>query len=376
MGHSGEVTPHALLVIGRLVAAPMLVTQTDERLCDLARAGSVSAFDVLESRYREALIGYCTKILPPERAEDVVQQTLTKAYQALLKEGSDLALRPWLYRVAHNGCLDVLRDRAMRHEQLDDHRAGVEVDLPEEIVERRERLHEVVGAVRALPDRQREAIVLRELEGRSYEEIASSLHVTDAAVRQLLNRARTTLRRGASMLTPPGLLTRAAGIGGESTASRTLEACAVSRGGTMLANVCATVLVTGGIIGGPAIMSGGEAPNRSVTQASVAPPAVPSAPEGREPAPGKAPNSAPLLPANDPGPPPQPETSPTETPRPPQPDAAPHKVAHAPLAFNPTTPSVSKLPAGGTVTLPPPDESDDPPRPARASEWRPFPPGR
>ena len=82
------------------------------------------------------------------------------------------------------------------------------VERPEQAFERREGLRSVVAAVSALPERQRDAIVLRELEGRSYDEIAAELGVTGGAVRQLLNRARTTLRAGATAITPMGLLLR------------------------------------------------------------------------------------------------------------------------------------------------------------------------
>ena len=68
-------------------------------------------------------------------------------------------------------------------------------ERPEQPYQRREGLRTVVAAVSALPKRQRDALVLRELEGRSYDEIARELGISDGAVRQLLNRARTTLRQ-------------------------------------------------------------------------------------------------------------------------------------------------------------------------------------
>ena len=124
----------------------------------------------------------------------------------MTREDADLNLRPWLYRIAHNTSLNLLRQNGWTHEQLDENFDGVE--RPDQAFERREDLRSALDAVKALPERQRDALVLRELEGRRYDEIASELGVGDGAVRQLLHRARTTLRAGASAITPVGLLDR------------------------------------------------------------------------------------------------------------------------------------------------------------------------
>src|SRR5207249_5918174 len=99
---------------------------------------------------------------------------------------------------------DVLRKDGRIQEELreDDCRA----ESPDGVAERQEVLRAVIAALEALPDRQRNAILLRELEGRSYEEIATELGVSGGAVRQLLNRARNALREGAYVLTPLELL--------------------------------------------------------------------------------------------------------------------------------------------------------------------------
>ena len=111
----------------------------------------------------------------------------------------------------------------------------------------------MVAAVGALPERQRDALVLRELEGRSYEEIAVKLGVSDGAVRQLLNRARNTLRAGVTAVTPYGLL---AGIpaGAETPlVGRIAELTAAGAGaGASAVKLTATALVTGAVVGGVA----------------------------------------------------------------------------------------------------------------------------
>lgn len=246
------MTPRALFHPARLARRPVLSTQSDERLVDLVRAGSDPAFEAIVERYRRALMRYVSRLLPPERAEDVVQQAFVKAYEAMHRDAADLNLRPWLYRIAHNGALNALRDRALGHAELDDRIDGVE--RPDQAFERASGLRELVVAVQALPERQRSAILLRELEGRSYDEIALALGVTDGAVRQLLNRARTSLRSAAAAVTPMPLLTRlAAGDSTEPVTARVAELVGAGSGALAM-KLCATALVTGAVVGGAAVV--------------------------------------------------------------------------------------------------------------------------
>jgi RNA polymerase sigma factor (sigma-70 family) len=232
----------------------VLSTQSDERLVDLVRAGSEPAFETIVERYRRALMRYVSRLLPPERAEDVVQQAFVKAYEAMHRDAAELNLRPWLYRIAHNTALNALRDRGLRHDELDERIDGVE--RPDQALERTQGLRDVLVAVQALPERQRDAILLRELEGRSYEEIALALGVTGGAVRQLLNRARNSLRSAAAAVTPMPLLTRlASGDSTEPVAARVGELVGVGAagGGALVFKLCATALVTGAVVGGVAV---------------------------------------------------------------------------------------------------------------------------
>jgi hypothetical protein len=112
----------------------------------------------------------------------------------------------------------------------------------------------VLAAVQALPERQREAIVLRELEGRSYEEIASELGVNDGSVRQLLNRARNTLRAGATAVIPAGLILRLPWMASaEPVAGRIAELGVGAGAGAVMAKLGATALVTGAVATGVAV---------------------------------------------------------------------------------------------------------------------------
>lgn len=249
------MTPRALFHPARLARRPVLSTQSDERLVDLVRAGSDPAFEAIVERYRRALMRYVSRLLPPERAEDVVQQSFVKAYEAMHKGSAELNLRPWLYRIAHNGALNALRDRGGGHAELSDTIDGVE--RPDQAFERKHGLRELVVSVQALPERQRSAILLREMEGRSYEEIATALGVSDGAVRQLLHRARNTLRAAAASVIPMPLVERvAAYASSDPMSSRVGELVGVGSGALAM-KVCATALVTGAVVGGAAIVPSG-----------------------------------------------------------------------------------------------------------------------
>jgi DNA-binding CsgD family transcriptional regulator len=128
------------------------------------------------------------------------------------------------------------------------------VERPDQALERTQGLREVLAAVQALPERQREAIVLRELEGRSYEEISSELGVSNGSVRQLLNRARNTLRAGATAVVPVGLVLRLPWVApAEPLAGRIAELGAGAGAGAVIAKLGATALVTGAVATGVAV---------------------------------------------------------------------------------------------------------------------------
>ena len=250
------MTPRSLIAPARLARAPVLATQSDDRLVDLVRAGHDSAFEAVVARYRAPLLRYAERFLAQDRAEDVVQQAFVRAYDAMLRDDAKLNLRPWLYRIVHNTALNSLRDRALQHGELPEDIDGVE--QPDQALERTQGLRDVLGAVAMLPPRQRDAILLRELEGRSYDEIADELGVSGGAVRQLLNRARTTVRSAATAVVPIGLVARLPwGPASEPLAARVAEWSAAAGAGAVATKVCATALVTGAIVGGAAVAPDG-----------------------------------------------------------------------------------------------------------------------
>jgi RNA polymerase sigma factor (sigma-70 family) len=186
----------------RTPTAPLRAS-SDEQLVAAFRDGREEAFEVLAARYRDRIVAYARHMLRARgqgAAEDVAQDVLLRAYRALRVDGRPMALRAWLYRIAHNRCLDELRaDRPTSelHEGL----VTSEED-PVATFGRRERLRELVGDIQDLPDQQRSALVIRELDGLSYAELAEALDTTVPAVKSLLVRARMNLAAAAEAREP------------------------------------------------------------------------------------------------------------------------------------------------------------------------------
>jgi RNA polymerase sigma factor (sigma-70 family) len=173
------------------VPAPLLRLRSDEQLVAMFRAGSEDAFRAIHDRYRARLLAYARQMLAGSRqdAEDALQDVFVRAYSSLRANDRPVSLRAWLYRVAHNRCIDQLRRPAPAPcDVFEVSRTPVQ-DPPVEI-ERREELRRLVVDVGRLPDQQRSALLMREMQGLSYEELALALGVSVAAVKSLLVRAR------------------------------------------------------------------------------------------------------------------------------------------------------------------------------------------
>jgi RNA polymerase sigma factor (sigma-70 family) len=188
----------------RFLGGPALRFQPDGRLVSLVRDGYESAFEEIFRRYGAALRSYAASIVTAQRADDVTQEAFTKAYLALRGTDKEIQLRPWLYRIVRNTALTDIRDEPKPALELDEARAaGMS---PEEMAEQREEIGQLMAGLRELPEPQRAAIVMRELEGLSHEQIAASLGLSGGAVRQTIYRARRALRDAAGMLVPMPLL--------------------------------------------------------------------------------------------------------------------------------------------------------------------------
>jgi RNA polymerase sigma factor (sigma-70 family) len=231
-----------------LAGASLLRLQSDSRLAELAVAGHVAAFDAIVDRYRTPLLRYCAGIVGPSRAEDAVQQALINAHDALQRTDEVRHLRSWLYRIAHNAALNVLR--AVRDDVPLDDASLPSGAGPAEAFESSERFRATVEALRELPDRQRAALVLRELEGRSHEEIAEALGVTKGSARQHLMRARVAMRGAVTAITPYPVLVRLADALASPGGSGWTDAAVGAGTGATLAKLTAGVAATGALVGG------------------------------------------------------------------------------------------------------------------------------
>src|SRR4051812_14843931 len=201
----------------------LLRTQTDERLVALARAGHDRAFEAIVERYRRPLLRACRRILPEARAEDALQQALVAAWRGLERGDEVRELRPWLYRIARNTALNQLRVAGYDLDELMDSLSAA--DDPEEEVLRRAVVRQTLAAVAALPDRQREALLRTAINGQAQEDVARDLGLSDTAMRQLVHRARVSVRAAATAVVPmPVASWLAAGAGGAGSAATLAQA--------------------------------------------------------------------------------------------------------------------------------------------------------
>lgn len=168
--------------------------RSDEQLVALFRAGDESAFQTIHDRYRQRLFAYTRQMLGGSRqdAEDALQDVFLRAYGALRADERPISLRAWLYRVAHNRCIDQLRRPTPPPAEVFELSRRPLHD-PIEEAERRDDLRRLVNDVRGLPSQQRSALLMREMDGLSYAELADALDVTVPAVKSLLVRARIGL---------------------------------------------------------------------------------------------------------------------------------------------------------------------------------------
>jgi RNA polymerase sigma factor (sigma-70 family) len=186
---------HAPSGLGRVTAhGPLLRLRSDDQLVALFRMGYDEAFRAIHDRYRQRLFAYTRQMLGGSRsdAEDVLQDVFLRAYGALRHDERPVTLRAWLYRVAHNRCIDHLRRPVPPAAEVYELSRTPVLDPPDE-TERRESLRQLVLDVQRLPEQQRSALLMREIDGLAYAELADALDTSVAAVKSLLVRARIGL---------------------------------------------------------------------------------------------------------------------------------------------------------------------------------------
>ena len=174
--------------------SPLLKLQGDAKLIAMVRSGSPGAFETIVDRYQGRLLGFCRQMLgSTEDAEDVLQEVFVNAYKAMLADEREINLRPWLYRIARNRCLNHLRKPTADAQESMDMVPAVEASSTAEKVHNREEFRQLLVDVKKLPETQRSALLLREMDALSYEEIAAAMETTVPSVKSLLVRARISL---------------------------------------------------------------------------------------------------------------------------------------------------------------------------------------
>ena len=178
--------------------SPLLRLQSDEKLVALTRSGHNGAFEALVQRYQPRLLAFCRHMLASqEDAEDVLQEVFAAAYNALLGDDRPINARPWLYRIARNRSLNHLRKpRAAGQDSMDVFEQDNGVTTAE-TVHRREEFRQIVSDVQDLPETQRTALLLREIDALSYDQISEAMDTTVPSVKSLLVRARVSLAEAA-----------------------------------------------------------------------------------------------------------------------------------------------------------------------------------
>ncbi|MBS1869078.1 MAG: sigma-70 family RNA polymerase sigma factor [Actinobacteria bacterium] len=171
--------------------ARLLRLASDERLVALVRSGDEGAFEALYDRHHPPLLGFCRHMLGTrEEAEDAVQHTFLAAFRDLVRSDKQIDLRPWLFAIARNRCLSMLRARRP-HVAIE--AAEPATDGLAATVEQREDLRELLADLASLPEEQRAALLLAELGALDHAGIASVLGCPREKVKALVFQARTSL---------------------------------------------------------------------------------------------------------------------------------------------------------------------------------------
>ena len=192
--------------------------RSDEELVEACQAGEASAFDVLVARWEDKIRGAAYRFLgSEEEARDVAQEAFLKAYRALGGFKREARFSSWLYQIATNLCRDRLRRRRTRAavslEELEETGPVIVETRPgaHELLQQRDLARAVRRAVDALPEEQREVVILKEYQGLTFLEIAQALDVPVSTVKTRLYRGLGQLRlrleregvRGAAPLPAP-----------------------------------------------------------------------------------------------------------------------------------------------------------------------------
>ena len=170
----------------------LLAALSDDRLAVVAKDGNEAAFEVIYDRHHRGLLSFCRHMLRSrEDAEDALQQTFASAFRALPRADQPIQLKPWLYTIARNRCLSMLRAR--REHPVEEVESSSSAASLSEEVERRAELRELLSDLETLPERQKAALVLTEVGALGHPEVAKVLECETKQVKSLVFQARSAL---------------------------------------------------------------------------------------------------------------------------------------------------------------------------------------
>lgn len=186
--------------------ASTLALALDGQQIVAARNGDAAAFEALVRRHQRPIFNFCLRMLGrPDDAADVAQEAFVQLYTNLVRLDEREPLTAWLFRVARNRCIDVIRRRrtvSLSSDTSGDDDAGsTTIDLadadplPDELVERADLERVLTAAIADLPPAYAEVVALRYASDRSFAEIAAILEIDEGAARVRFHRAKALLRR-------------------------------------------------------------------------------------------------------------------------------------------------------------------------------------
>ncbi len=170
---------------------------SDERLVELVRRGNEPAFEELFDRHSKGVLSFCSHILGSrEEGEDALQHAFLVVYQAIGERSFEpLTFKPWLYTIARNRCISTLRSRRETARPLEEENVAAAEQTADRAHQRAE-VRELLGDIRDLPEPQRAALLLSELDDLSHAQIAQVLGCPSEKVKSLVYQARTSLCLG------------------------------------------------------------------------------------------------------------------------------------------------------------------------------------
>ncbi len=170
--------------------------QSDQELIERFRTGNdMRAFDALAMRYKDMVFNLCYRLMGDyDEAHDCAQEAFIKAYRGLPAFRGEARFSTWLYRIAVNTCRDSIDRRGSRRATVDPDRSRSPMSSPDELALKNDTERAVQGAISALPEELRVLVVLRDIEGKSYEDIEEITGMKEGTVKSRLSRARHRLR--------------------------------------------------------------------------------------------------------------------------------------------------------------------------------------